>query len=89
VPQRAAAGSTPNGAHGPREGADGSRRAAATGATLAVLRRLRVASLDRLIREVTRVQPESNRAAILAELEAAGQRVLWFGRSIVCLRLSP
>jgi hypothetical protein len=64
-------------------------RVPAPGATLAVLRRLRVASLDRLLREVARVQPESSRATLLAELAAAGDRVAWFGRSIVCLRLEP
>lgn len=56
---------------------------------LPILRRLRVASLDRLVREVVRVDPHGSRAAVLAELEAAGDRVGWFGRAIVCLRLEP
>lgn len=59
------------------------------GAALATLRRLRIASLDRLIREVLRVAPESSRASVIAELESAGERVRWFGRSIVYLRGEP
>jgi hypothetical protein len=59
------------------------------GLVLPTLRRLRVASLDRLIREVSRVQPQASRAAILAELESAGDGVRWFGRSIVCLEVKP
>jgi hypothetical protein len=62
---------------------------AATGGALQTLRRLRVASLDRLVREVVRADPRSSRAVVLAELKAAGHRVGWFGRSIVCLRLDP
>jgi hypothetical protein len=74
---------------GPRSDANAARNLPAPSATLAVLRRLRVASLDRLLREVARVQPECTRATLLAELAAAGERVTWFGRSIVCLRLEP
>jgi hypothetical protein len=47
------------------------------GATLPTLRRLRVASLDRLLREVSRVQPDSTRASVLADLDSAGNRVSW------------
>jgi hypothetical protein len=54
--------------------------------TLPTLRRLRVASFERLVREVLRVDPGSTRASILAELDAAGERVRWLGRSVVFLR---
>lgn len=53
---------------------------------LPVLRRLRVASVDRVIREVYRLQPGIGRTAVVSELEALGDGVLWFGRSIVALR---
>lgn len=54
--------------------------------TLPTLRRLRVASFERLVREVLRSDPHSTRASILAELDAAGERVRWLGRSVVFLR---
>jgi hypothetical protein len=57
-----------------------------TGSALAILRRLRVASFERLVREVGRVEPASTRATIQAELETAGERIRWFGRSIVFFR---
>lgn len=60
-----------------------------TGSALVILRRLRVASFERLVREVGRVEPGSTRATIQAELEAAGERVRWFGRSIVFYRSGP
>lgn len=53
---------------------------------LDVLRRLSVASVDRTIREVHRLQPGIGRAAVLNGLEALGDRVMWFGRNIVALR---
>lgn len=53
---------------------------------LPVLRRLRVASVDRVIREVYRLQPGIGRTAVVSGLESLGDRVLWFGRSIVALR---
>jgi hypothetical protein len=62
------------------------RVAEPSGVALAVLRRLRLASFDRLVRETTRLEPKATRASILAELEAAGGSVRWFGRSIVCER---
>jgi hypothetical protein len=58
----------------------------AAGSALAILRRLRVASFERLVREVGRVEPTSTRATIQAELETAGERIRWFGRSIVFFR---
>ncbi|HET9934295.1 MAG TPA: hypothetical protein VFQ35_26515, partial [Polyangiaceae bacterium] len=69
---------------------DAAEPAAATSATsqhaLATLRRLRIASVDRLVREVARIEPTVTRAAVLAELEAAGKTVSWFGRAILCVR---
>ena len=53
---------------------------------LPALQRLRVASFERLVREVLRVDPEATRASVLAELDAAGDNVRWLGRSIVFLR---
>ena len=55
---------------------------------LALLRRLRVASLDRVVREVTRLDPQATRASVIAELEASPNEVRWFGRSILGVRLS-
>lgn len=57
--------------------------------SLLTLRRLRIASIDRLVREVARVEPSATRASVLAELESAGKRVGWFGRAIVCVRDVP
>lgn len=55
-------------------------------AALPALQRLRVASFERLVREVLLVDPEATRASVLAELDAAGDNVRWLGRSIVFLR---
>jgi hypothetical protein len=52
---------------------------------LAVLARLRVASVDRLVREVTRAHPGATRASTLAALETTGDRVRWIGTALVCL----
>lgn len=61
-------------------------RDATTERVLDVLRRLRVASVDRVIREVHRLQSGIGRSAVLSGLETLGDRVLWFGRSIVALQ---
>jgi hypothetical protein len=61
--------------------------AARVASALPTLRRLRVASFERLVREALRVDPSSTRASVLAELETAGPSVRWFGRSVVFLRL--
>jgi len=53
---------------------------------LALVRRLRIASLDRVVREVIRLDPNATRAAVVAELEASSTEVRWFGRSIVGVR---
>jgi hypothetical protein len=54
--------------------------------SLLTLKRLRIASIDRLVREVIRLEPKATRASVQAELEAAGKRVSWFGRAIVCVK---
>lgn len=48
-----------------------------------VLVRLRVASVDRVIRETQRLEPSLGRNAVVSALEGMGARVHWFGRSIV------
>jgi len=57
-----------------------------TKTALALVRRLRIASLDRVVREVTRLDPQATRASVVAELEASPGEVRWFGRSIVGVR---
>ena len=53
---------------------------------LTLVRRLRIASLDRVVREVTRLDPLATRASVVAELEASSSEVRWFGRSIIGVR---
>ena len=57
-----------------------------TKTALTLVRRLRIASLDRVVREVTRLDPLATRASVVAELEASSSEVRWFGRSIVGVR---
>jgi len=57
-----------------------------TKTALALVRRLRIASLDRVVREATRLDPLATRASVMAELEASSSEVRWFGRSIVGVR---
>jgi hypothetical protein len=52
---------------------------------LRVLEHLRVASLDRLIREAAVVDTWVTRKIVVSELEKLGSRVRWFGRAIVAL----
>lgn len=52
----------------------------------ACLAQLRIASLERLVREVCRVKPEASRAEIVSALEAMSESVRWFGRAIVGVR---
>lgn len=54
----------------------------APGIGLGVLRRLRLAALDRIVREAVRMDPATTRASILAELESSRQ-ARFLGRSIV------
>jgi hypothetical protein len=56
------------------------------GSAMAVLVRLRVASLDRLVREVARVDRLATRSSVIQELEGAPDRVQWFGAAVVCAR---
>jgi hypothetical protein len=52
---------------------------------LRVLEHLRVASLERLVREAVQIDSWVTRAQIMEELRALGTRVRWFGRAIVAL----
>ena len=61
----------------------------AIGRALGMLLQLRVASLDRLVREVRRAHGQCTRAAVLAELEQEAARVQWFGRSVVAVQEGP
>jgi hypothetical protein len=54
--------------------------------TLAMLVKLRLASLDRLVREVTRIDSRATRTSVINALEARPERVRWFGRSIVAVK---
>lgn len=49
----------------------------------AVLQRLRVASIERVIREVARLRTDAGRGTVMVGLERAGERVRWFGRNLV------
>lgn len=57
------------------------RRIAGAGA-IEVLLRLRVASVDRIAREVSRMHASATRADVLAELQAVPS-IRWFGRTVV------
>jgi hypothetical protein len=59
------------------------RGASPHGEALLTLSRLRVASLERVVREVARSAPIRTRRSVVAELRSATDRVRWFGRSIV------
>jgi hypothetical protein len=63
--------------------------AGSIGPALGLLVQLRVASLDRLVREVARVHGPCTRTSVCAELERARARVQWFGRSIVAIKEDP
>jgi hypothetical protein len=63
------------------------RPAAGPGMALAMLKRLRVASLDRVVREVIRVDPGATRTSVIAELERTPSEVHWFGRAVLGVRL--
>jgi hypothetical protein len=52
---------------------------------MAALRRLKVASTDRVFVEARRANESVTRAAVVGELRAAGDAVRWFGPSLVCL----
>jgi hypothetical protein len=69
-----------------RSADDGVPRPSSSVLALPIVRRLRVASLDRVVREALRIDPACTRSSIVAELEAAGASVRWFGRTVVCVR---
>lgn len=52
----------------------------------ACLTQLRIASLERLVREVARVKSAASRAEVVSALEAMPGQVRWFGRAIVAIR---
>src|SRR5690606_12561868 len=54
------------------------------GVALMTLLRLRVASVDRLIREVNRLDPKMTRNEMLTQLEAQPDRARFIGRTLVC-----
>ena len=53
------------------------------GEALLALSRLRVASVDRVVREVVRTAPTRTRRSVLAELRSAPSLVRWFGGTLV------
>ncbi len=57
-----------------------------SGLVLSALTRLRLLSLERLVREIVRVERSATRASILSELASLAHRVRWVGKSIVYLR---
>lgn len=58
-----------------------------TAATIrACLAQLRVASLERLVREVVRVRPQATRTDVMGALEKMDGSVRWFGRSILAVQ---
>jgi hypothetical protein len=57
---------------------------AANDVVLAALRRLHMASVDRLVREVRKVAPGTSQGAVMSALDASSARIVWLGRSIVC-----
>jgi len=64
----------------------GSPATAHAGAAMTVLLRLRVASLDRLVRETARVDRTATRSSVMLELERGRDRVQWVGTALVCIR---
>jgi hypothetical protein len=55
----------------------------------AIVQRLRVASVDRLIREARRINPEYGRAFVVQSLQSLGPKLKWHGRNIVALEDTP
>jgi len=60
--------------------------AARSGTAMAVLLRLRVASLDRLVREAARIDKTATRSSVMLELERGRERIAWVGTALVCIR---
>jgi hypothetical protein len=63
---------------------------AGAGDTVATIKtcmgQLRVASLERLVREVVRAKPDATRTDVVTALDAMPEQVRWFGRSIVAVK---
>lgn len=63
-----------------------SDRTSETAATIRTcLTQLRIASLERLVREVARVEPTTSRTDVLATLDGMASDIRWFGRAIVAM----
>lgn len=56
--------------------------------TLVVLRRLRVASVERLLREVRHIDPRATAASVAEDLLRGGPKVRWYGRRL-CVFVEP
>ncbi len=70
----------------PREVSSGAAVPSA-GAALTLLRRFRIASVDRIVREAMRADPRATRASVIAELERNPDQVRWFGRTVLAARV--
>jgi hypothetical protein len=83
-----ASGARPSGGAAEAKAREATTQADA-GATVATIRaclaNLRVASLERLVREVVRIRGSATRAEVVAALEQMADGVVWFGRSILAL----
>lgn len=53
---------------------------------LAVLKRLRVASVERIVREVRRIEPQTTAASVARDLARAGADVRWYGPRLCAFR---
>ncbi|MBI2896579.1 MAG: hypothetical protein HYY06_23675 [Deltaproteobacteria bacterium] len=69
----------------PRSVPSPSPRPVPAGVALEVLGALRLASVDRVVREARRRDPELTRRKVVDELRGLGARVRWFGSAIVWL----
>lgn len=63
-----------------------SRAAPGGGPALTILRRLRVASVERLVREVVRLDRGATRGSVLEELARSEGAVRWFGGTLLAIR---
>ncbi|MCL2723636.1 MAG: hypothetical protein FWD69_04280 [Polyangiaceae bacterium] len=64
-----------------------SKRAEGIDATIrACIGQLRIASLERLVREVVRAKPDATRTEIVTAIDDMPKHVRWFGRAIVAVR---
>jgi hypothetical protein len=65
----------------------GTDASSSAGAALMLLRRFRIASVDRVVREAMRADPRATRATVIAELEQSSNEVRWFGRTLLAVRV--